>query len=86
MFDHKKRTKAKEIQTFKPLTNKPFACMHNNPKYSKQTQLYWKHVNCFAWHLKVFKISVQLKQKGECRECVCFALTNYKLIINEKKS
>jgi hypothetical protein len=39
MFDHKNTTKPKEIQTFEPLTNKPFACMHNNPEYSRATQL-----------------------------------------------
>jgi hypothetical protein len=39
MFDHKKTTKPKEIQTFEPLTNKSFACMHNNLEYSRPTQL-----------------------------------------------
>jgi hypothetical protein len=68
------------------LTNKPFACMHNNPEYSRATQLKWKHVNCFAWHLKDFLINVQLGQKGECKECVCCALANYKLIINGEMS
>jgi hypothetical protein len=40
----------------------------------------------FAWHVKYFLISVQLRKKGECRECPCFALANYKLIINAKMS